>query len=340
MERCVVMESDKFLDEFITSADMRRCIREAGREFTDFEKAAIIYRLNCPWEEKNMAFRNILSETKDKTLKMQLSERIAYDEKCMAMYADKAAGHVYVLSCVEEGAVEACGYFADSDFAYVYGLKGRNPFQIEKYRLIGWEDTETGKLQDVECSAGNRKRGQKEGFDDSPVAWLSFDKAGRLQAFGSRELQGEDPGDYSGIGDSSGISRFENAYVQLPNPFERGDFVRIAEAEGKAWNVDNRNIGIVATTQEQWETYHKRKDRRVWRDYSDVSIIVYFAVEDGSFWHEHLNPLFLEKCTVPKGIEGERLLALRETMLREEWGEYKDFLEKSTEAGAGKNLRE
>lgn len=93
--------------------------------------------------------------------------------------------------------------------------------------------------------------GDRRGQWGCPVAWLSFDKERRLQAFGSSELQQENPGDYSGIGDSSGISRFENAYVQLPNPFERGDFVRIAEADGKVWNVDNRNVGIVATTQEQ-----------------------------------------------------------------------------------------
>lgn len=45
MDKSVEMKQDAFLDEFILSVDMKKCFRETGRVFTDFEKAIIIYHL-------------------------------------------------------------------------------------------------------------------------------------------------------------------------------------------------------------------------------------------------------------------------------------------------------
>lgn len=64
MNKSTVMERDKFLDEFIPSADMRNCIRETERKFTDFEKAAIIYHLKRPWEEKRRHYATLCVKRK------------------------------------------------------------------------------------------------------------------------------------------------------------------------------------------------------------------------------------------------------------------------------------
>lgn len=73
-------------------------------------------------------------QTKDESLKKQLSERIAYDEKCIALYKEKAAGHVYVLSSIEKRNFDVCGYYADHDAAYKWGLE-ELPFGLKNIGL-------------------------------------------------------------------------------------------------------------------------------------------------------------------------------------------------------------
>lgn len=291
MDKSSVMEQDKFLDEFIPSVDMRNCIRKTGREFTDFEKAALIYHLKRPWEEKRTALYTIMCQTKDRSLKRQLSERIAYDEKCIALYKENAAGYVYVLKSVEKRDFSVCGYFADPDTAYKWGLEEELPFWIEKHRLVGREDTESGSF----------------------ASMFLFDEKGRLWTFDSMESDQEDPGICGG---------FEEVYVQLPNPFERGDFARILERDADERDMDNRDVGIVATSQEQWKRLLPENC-----DWSEECIMVNFTDKHVGFVHSHLEPIFLEKCELPEGEQGEKLLELKEIMLREEWGEYKAFPE-------------
>lgn len=234
-----------------------------------------------------------MCQTEDESLKKQLSERIAYDEKCIALYKERATGHVYVLSSIEKRNFDVCGYYADHDTAYKWGLEEKLPFWIEKYRLVGREDAE----------------------DESFAAMFLFDEKGRLWTFQSMESDQEDPGICGG---------FEEAYVQLPNPFERGDFVRIMERDADERDMDNCDVGIVATSQEQWKRPPAFPDCRDW---SEECIIVNFIDKRVGFVHAHLEPIFLEKCELPEGERGEKLLELKEIMLREEWGEYKAFPE-------------
>lgn len=137
---------------------------------------------------------------------------------------------VYVLTWREDRRKEVYGYFADPTLAYKCGPNEEYPFEIEKYRLIGWNGEETAGQQNTKDSAGNQKERQEELFDEEeedkyyegPVASLYFDREGRLWTFESREPEEEDPGDDYGNGDSRMV-RFDNAYLDLPNPFERGD---------------------------------------------------------------------------------------------------------------------
>lgn len=329
MDKSVGRKQDAFLDEFILSADMKKSLRETGRVFTDFEKAIIIYHLECPWKEKKAALCGIMNSTENEALKKQLSERIAYDEECLRLFTARTAGYIYALTWRENRRKEVYGYFADPALAYECGPNEEYPFEIEKYRLIGWNGEETAGQQDTKDSAENWEERRQELLDEDeedkyyegPVASLCFDREGRLRTFESREPEEEDPGDEFGRG-GSGTARFENAYLDLPNPFERGDIVRVVGEDWYFWHVEDHEVGIVATPQEQWKRIYDSGESS---DYTEVNVIVNFAAEDGGFWHEHINQLFLEKCPIPEGEEGERLLALREIMLREEWGEYKDL---------------
>ena len=48
-------------------------------------------------------------------------------------------------------------------------------------------------------------------------------------------------------------------------------------------------------------------------DFVDSTITIKFISEDGSVDHEHINPMFLEKCELPEGNLKERFLELRHT---------------------------
>ena len=80
--------------------------------------------------------------------------------------------------------------------------------------------------------------------------------------------------------------RFENAYVDIPNPFEAGDIVRLTTDGGQ---------GIVMTSQKEWKEYNEKMKATNCADFSDVNIIVDLLLEDGHIVHNHINPIFLEK---------------------------------------------
>lgn len=110
---------------------------------------------------------------------------------------------------------------------------------------------------------------------------------------------------------------FENAYVPLPNPFDRGEIVAILDQQGKV-----KNYGLMWNTEEGWEVSHQQEGHR---DYWDETIVVEFIdKEDGDFTHDHINPFYLERAEP----EDETTLAyLREgRWLFGGWGSLQDLL--------------
>ena len=88
-------------------------------------------------------------------------------------------------------------------------------------------------------------------------------------------------------------ARFENAYMEIPNPFEKGDMVRV---------VGTDRYGMVRTSQAEWEEYKVRMHQMTGKDFIDASITVDFLCGDGEFSHDHINPIFLEKMDPDKTV--------------------------------------
>ena len=95
------------------------------------------------------------------------------------------------------------------------------------------------------------------------------------------------------IGGEDYNRRFESQYIDLPNPFEKGDVIR---------NMVNGDTYVVMTSQEQWTEFDKRRvalDGYV--DYSDASVVIVPMEEykkygaEGFVDHEHVNPIYLER---------------------------------------------
>ncbi len=85
---------------------------------------------------------------------------------------------------------------------------------------------------------------------------------------------------------------FTYIFYVVPNPFDRGDIVRLVDAE---------EYGIVETSQKQWQEALARYQSDEWKqmglrpDYSDVQIRVGILNNDGTFGHAHINPIDLER---------------------------------------------
>ncbi len=77
----------------------------------------------------------------------------------------------------------------------------------------------------------------------------------------------------------------------MPNPFEKGDIVRF---------VGTEDYGIVSESQKDWKEYLDKYRSDEWRkkgitlDFSDAQIVVEFLGDDGTFGHDHINPIYLE----------------------------------------------
>ena len=93
-------------------------------------------------------------------------------------------------------------------------------------------------------------------------------------------------------------ARFENAYMEIPNPFEKGDVVHV---------VGTDRYGIVLISQTEWEAYKLRMNQVTGKDFIDASITVDFLCQNGQFSHDHVNPIFLEKIEPDKAT----LLAMK-----------------------------
>lgn len=91
------------------------------------------------------------------------------------------------------------------------------------------------------------------------------------------------------------IQRFENAFIHIPNPFGRGDIVRLT--------TDHEGHGIVETSQLEWQEFLERVESggAKWADFSDASVTVDFLQDDGGIMHSHISPAFLERFEPQKG---------------------------------------
>lgn len=262
----------KELEIIIPSGYVRNYVKESGWIFTDRERASLLYHADIPWRDQCQRLKSLQHQTNDGKLKGQIS---AYLDKAGIEYAafkeNGGRSHIYILKVREEGGFWdgeylASGYFFDWETAYGYGKKEGIFFAIEKHLAVGEKSpVESG---DGECC----------GYT---VASLYFNEKGNEQYFESLGMENDIDDDF--------YENFRTAFYRVPNPFERGDIVRIAQTE---------EYGIVETSQKWWKEKmikFQSPEYRQKADYSDVQIRVAFLNKDGIFGHDHINPIALER---------------------------------------------
>lgn len=260
------------LELLIPSETVREYVKETGWTFTDFQKAAMLSHRGLLLKDEYAYLKALGERTADHALKEQIAEYLGELERGFQNFRENSDRRcIYVLKVREEGGFWdgkylTCGYFFDWATALECGKKGKCPFEVEKYLVDG-----VNTLEDGTCSHNS-------------TAGIRFDREGEAVClWNSKETADFDN------------KRFDEAIIEMPNPFERGDIVKCMGRDGRQFH------GIVEDTQEEWEKglvwrLNRAKEGDPYVDYTDLFISVALLCEDGTFdFLDSATPLDLER---------------------------------------------
>ena len=273
----------------LISKDVMQYMKENDLHFTDFEKATIIYNSRLPVNEKHYRLERLAEETDDEVLAQQIKDRLFDDRHVIETFLFDTEGYIYSLEFFFH---RNC--FAIPKSAYEYGKSEGQPlFTIGKYKIVSNEEV------------GNNKNKQFYEINDPrnpssvifirryyPSSELDYNGDGTLFGFLSNEIDLAD----KRVQNEKDNTRFENAPINMPNPFERGDIVKL---------IDMGMLGIIETSQEEWNNkYEALRNGK----FSKESIDVATLYNDGTLGQLKMSPLLLEKYEPEKGDEVYELL--------------------------------
>lgn len=264
---------NEYVDELnvlIPSEYVRNYVLETGWGFTDKQKAVLLVHGDLSLKEQCSRLRALQESTADQSLKERIAKYLnSEDLRFQAFKVNSDKAYIYILK-VKEGDIPYPGilpdeYFFDFDLAYGCGRETSLPFMIEKYP--------------VEVPGIGSPRSLFTTF-------LEFNEDGESVYF------------YGAIQGDDGEPEDFNDFIEVPNPFEKGDIVRI---------VGTERYGIIATSPKWWRSdmFKYKNGEPCWKDWDfyDAQIRVEFLCEDGTFSHDHVNPLRLERYQPEEGCD-------------------------------------
>lgn len=307
------------LTELIPSADIREHMQQTGRVFGDSEWAAILFNSNSLTpEEKTARLRELGGQTRDQVLAEQIRQRLALEEEMRDAFFRSTPGMFYMVSASEDRMIPM-GYYAGVEDAVQRGKREGVAFEVYKCRLIGTPDLPPPR----KVPHGNPYLFKSEPISEEPelpddgldhcwAGYASFNEQGELYDVTSNEPTSVSMAEYVEMIFSP--QRFENRYLELPNPFQRGDIIRVVSG------IRSGECGVVETSQEEWVRFNQRVKDGLVVDYSDACVTVEFLTGQGSFSHEHISPLYLERCRPGKDDPDRGILEAASLILRGECG--------------------
>ena len=306
MRREDFLKNPEFLAKIIPSRTVRENL--GGWQPTDFELAAIIANTTLPLEEKEDYLKVIAAGSADEKLCGQIHSYIRHRQRAFDLVAENEGAYLYELG----GSGERYGFFQDFRQAEETGRGLGKPFEIDKYPLGRLEKEQvTGALNPFLAgqAPGEEKLIRGEGRL-CPVGSICYNPEGRatdwwLAPDADRALT---PGEV--VRWDYDPALFPNAFVALPNPFRKGDVVRVV-AERKKTEAH----GVVLTSQEEWQTLCAQVKVGRYADYSEAALVVDLLDDQGSFFHDHISPLELERVEPEDQAARYYLLAGRSLIL-------------------------
>lgn len=297
--------------EMIPSKDMRKALRESNREFTDMEKATIIANLRLKKQRERELLEELLEETEDADLREQVRYSLKTEERLIERFRSIAEGHVFGVQVYDDefpddDSIQA--YFASFDVAHEFGVGQRMPFCIRK-----WEVRKRTPEEHI-LTFGNRDS------IDGDCGMMKFDSTGELVSVGLWDESDEEMqwGPDILCGEWTHYLFYEFRWIDLPDLYEQGDIVHILGDEA-AYIDPAYDWAVVSTDRSGWEERserikswleeakgNERNAEDALADFSDMQIMVEVPCKDGTFKHDHINPMLLERVTTDaKGEEAE-----------------------------------
>ena len=297
--------------DLIPSKDMREALRESGRRFTDMEKATIIANLRLAKQRERELLQALLAETDDDRLRQQLRYGLQAEQRLIDRFRDEAADHVFGVQVYDDefpddDSIQA--YFATFDVAHRFGIAQKLPFCIRK-----WE-VRKSIPEESPLVFGNRDN------IDGDCGMMKFDAEGELVMVGLWDASDDEVQRWPNIlyGEWPLYLFYESRWIDLPDLYEQGDIVRVLKSFD-AYINPAYDWAVVSTDRAEWEAQSQRikawlaeaeadggDAERVLADYSDMQIMMETPCKDGTFRHDHVNPMFLERVTEDaKGEEAE-----------------------------------
>ena len=307
---------NSFLDKYVPSIYYKEYLKKSDRIFNDREKATIIYNSSYPLQDTWQNLKLIADNTDDKELRAQIEERISFDKEALNKFKENDGSFFYAVNSHEyEDEDFILGYYKNFKDAFNAGYRSTFKFDIRKHELITGEDPSI-KGRNYSMDIFPDKFNDHYDLAGNPVAEFKFD-GNEIYYYSSYETDEELDRKLMRLGNK----RFEDAYVSLPNPFDKFDLVydlRDFHTEFSPYIVetskeidlvyDSRgffttlfNPYIVETSKEYWQEMDKRALKPDAIDeYYDASLYLGRWNDKQSKYETdiHISPLYLNKAAV------------------------------------------
>ena len=275
------------LNNLIPSKDVREYMQQTGFQFSDAELATLIYHSREPLWVKHAYWQSLRDRTEDTPLRKEIQERITYDQKCYQLFAENDGSYFYetVISETtdEWEKAEVTGHFISLDLALKHAKDHKAFFDIRKYQIIGLCKTVITPYGLYNPRLFPDSASEPRPYRGEAIAEFHYTTEGILKSYWTYEI----PFEEMAAVDDWGEIRFEWKVIRMPNPFEKGDRVRI---------VGTDRVGTVATSQAEWNDFlHRVSEKNLVVDYLDASITVDYSTLEDPYNHQHVQPIYLEK---------------------------------------------
>lgn len=286
-----IRSEQDWLEVLIPSVDVRTNLLNLNHKFSDADKATLVYNSDYGINKIHALLQEIAATTKDDILRNQIIERIEYDCKQIEGFksiTSEESSYIYQV-IVDDGEFgeHVFGYTQDYSKAHELGCITDSDFSINKIEVITSKDN-LEYYKQYNCT----------GFPDT----ITYSKDGEILSFNIKDLT---------LNDSKFClqNRFEDRYVDIPNPFEVGDLLK---------SIDGGEIGVCSYDKSFLESMPNVK-----RDICDIVITLDYLHEDPytrriKFSHEHIDVRYLEKVNEEElkktmdlsTVEGKKLAVL------------------------------
>lgn len=257
--------------ELVPSEWMRKYLKEQGREFSDKEKAALIWNApNRTLSERLEALEELARGSSDEALKKQIKERAESEAAAVKSFKENPNGQfVYVIEEREYHSCELFREFGDAvKYAADYSKKYGGEYRIRKETLD---------------SKDHRDKKRSSAYTE--IASVRLNQSGEIREIYSPEISSEKFRAERG--------RFEDFFFRIPFGMDYG-IVK---------DVTDNTYGVLANNKEDWERYiDKWKNGGL--EFVNIQVIVYELTDTAIWSHNHINPLHLEPC-VPENIDND-----------------------------------